>query len=125
DSGVEESGEGCSCDHRLNDGIEELPVLLRSKNAAVAIRTHASGIWAGVVIEYRLVVLGSGQRDGRSPIAECDETDFLADQEFFDHQSRSQAAHGGFSLGAIRRDDDSLSRSQAVRLDYNRKVELG
>ena len=90
-----------------------------------AVSAHAAGIGAGVAVEYGLVILRGRQREGRFPIAERQQRNFLAHQKFFDdHTASGRAEHTAHDL-AERFErlflglghDDALARREAVRLD--------
>ena len=69
------------------------------------------------------MILGGGQRNDIAAVAQGDEADFLAPQEFFDDQAPGESLESRLGFGTVVRDYDALSGSQAVGLQDYRKAE--
>ncbi len=93
------------------------------EDGGVAVSAHAAGVRALVAIEDGFVILRGRERDDVAAVAERDEADFFAAQEFLDHQAALELAERGFGFGAVLRDDDAFSGGEAVGFEDYRKAE--
>ena len=69
------------------------------------------------------MVLRGGQRHHVAPVAQRNETHFLAAQEFFDHQPAAQRTQRLFGLRAVLGHHHAFARRQAIGLQHHRKSE--
>ena len=84
---------------------------------------HAAGIRSGVAIAGALVIAGSGERNDRAAVANCENAHFAAGDRFFEQHVEPATGnlaaripigyHGARRFGAGR-DDYALSRSKSV-----------
>ena len=103
--------------------VENILRLAVAENGGVAIRAHSACVRSAVAIEHRFVVLRGGQRHHVAPVAQGDETHFLAAQEFFDHHAAAQPAERLFGLRAVLGHHHAFTRRQAIGLQHHRESE--
>ena len=113
-AGVEEAGEAGALDGGQDHAVENQPALLFGEDAGIGIGSHAAGVRAGVAVEDGLVVLGSRQGQSVPAIAEGDEADLFAAQEFLDDERRLEVGERGFGFRTVVGDDHALAGRQAV-----------
>src|SRR5207247_1053249 len=85
---------------------------------------HTAGVRALVAVLSPLEVLHSRQSEGVRAVAECEDGDLLALEELLDHDrvpERAGCAERLVELRLVPADEDALSCSEAVRLDYARR----
>lgn len=130
-AGVEEAGEGGSFfshafDGRAHDGFHDGSGLVGREDAFVDVGAHAPGVWALVVVEDVLVVLGREEGQDGGAIGKGDEADLFSDEEFFDDQalaggadefSRHELLDGGAGFRHRLGDDDSFPGGEAVSFE--------
>src|SRR5205823_7925742 len=83
--------------------------------------THSARVRAPVTVQEPLVVARGRQRKHHLAVAERDDRDLAASEALLDEQRRSglpELVDRGGRRRAVVRDDDSLSRGEAVELDY-------
>src|SRR5690348_5163341 len=95
-----------------------------AQNSAVGIGSHASGVRPGIAVADALVILRRFERQNVFAVAEPDEADFFALQEFFHYESRSQYMNRFARLLFSMRDDDAFSGSEPVGFYYQGQREF-
>src|ERR1022692_1958473 len=98
----------------MDDAIEHKLRLCVGEDGGIAVRPHATGIRPGIAIEDSFMILSGSEWDNVAPVAERDEADLLAAQEFFDYQPAGQRGERGFGFGLVVHDDDSFAGGEAV-----------
>src|SRR6185503_82050 len=127
---VEEPGEGRAAagelgDHRAVDEVGEFldVVLVEQRDRRIA--AHAAGVRALVAVQEPLEVLRGRERHGSLAVAEGEERDLLAVEQFFDDHvaaERAGAVQRGIGLLLRAANEDALPRGEAVRLDDARRA---
>ena len=114
EAGVEESGKAGGFDGGIDDRVQDLAGERCGQDAGIAVGSHAAGVGAGVAIEDGFVILGGFERKDVLSVAIDNEADLFAFQELFDDDRVAEGGDGVLGFGAVVRDDDALSGSQAV-----------
>ncbi len=123
EAGVEEAGEVGRIHSGVNNGAEDLLGLRLGDDGRIAVSAHAAGVRALVAIEHGFVVARGRQRDDIAAVAERDEADLFAAEEFFDHQAALELAERGLGFGAVLRDHDAFSGGEPIGLEDDREAE--
>jgi len=123
EAGVEEAGEVGRVHSGVNNGAEDLLGLGFGKDGRIAKSAHAAGVRTLVAIEHGFVIARRRERDDVAAVAQRDEADLFATEEFFDHQAALKLGEGGFGFGAVLGDDDAFSRGESVGLEDYREAE--
>src|SRR3984957_5929157 len=118
-----------SLQRRFDDFAHDARMQRGSDDGRRRVSAHAAGIGAAVAVVAALVVLRRGERQHGVAGRHHDEADFLAVQEFLDHDGAPGAAKAAAQHAGGRRDrrivrlanEHALARCEPVRLDDHRQ----